>query len=162
MPRRKRSPDQPSFFDQPAPVGGPAVNPAPMGASLSAAAGIAVRVVATMIPRFPPPPDPDPVVNDLDPVSLAAFEIYDATNPEIYETLRRFALEAKHKGRNYLSISLLVERARWYTTVEAHGGIFKISNSMRAFYARKLMLQEPELVGFFSTRQSRADEMVSA
>jgi hypothetical protein len=89
---------------------------------------------------------------------LAGFAAYDAENPQVYQTLRRFALEAKRAGVTHLGIAALYERVRWFTAVEAQGDGFKVNNTWRAFYARKLMAEEPELAGFFETRKSRADE----
>jgi len=90
--------------------------------------------------------------------SLAGFEAYHAENPQVYAALRRFAFEAKRAGRPRISINLLHERLRWYTTIEAQGDEFKVNNNWRPFYARLLMQQEPELDGFFETRKAAADE----
>ena len=87
-----------------------------------------------------------------------SFAEYHAANPDVYAALRRFALEARRAGRAHLGIKALVERVRWYTTVEARGDAFKVNNSYAPHYARLLMAQEPELAGFFETRKSRADE----
>jgi hypothetical protein len=92
-----------------------------------------------------------------DGIDLAAFGEYHAANPHVYDALRRFALEARRSGRPRMSINMLHERVRWYTTVEAHEDDFKLNNNWRPFYARLLMESEPELRGFFETRQARAD-----
>lgn len=89
--------------------------------------------------------------------SAEKFAEYLAANPEIYDALRRFALEAKRAGRARLGIGALCERVRWYTDIEAKGDGFKINNSFRAHFARLLMEREPELAGFFETRKSKAD-----
>ncbi|MGE3276756.1 MAG: hypothetical protein AB7O67_16715 [Vicinamibacterales bacterium] len=94
-----------------------------------------------------------------DPVTWANFLAYHQANPQIYDKLRDFALEAKAAGRERLGIAVIFERLRWYTAVEARqdGEPWKVNNSWRAFYARLLMEQEPELDGFFETRRSHAD-----
>lgn len=94
---------------------------------------------------------------DFDRATEARFAEYHARNPKVYETLRRFALDAKWAGRDRLSINMLFERARWFTAVEGQGDPFKLNNSYRAYYARLLMTQEPDLRGFFETRKARAD-----
>lgn len=93
---------------------------------------------------------------EMERADRAAFEAYHAENPQIFEALRTFALDAKRAGRERLSIAMLFERVRWQTTVEGSGS-FKANNSMRAFYSRLLMEQEPELRDFFETRKSKAD-----
>ena len=98
---------------------------------------------------------------DWDGVDAARFAEYDAANPEVYDALRRFALEAKRAGRTHMGINMLHERVRWYTTIEARMDSFKLNNNWRPFYARKLMEKEPELAGFFELRRSKADDEVA-
>lgn len=85
------------------------------------------------------------------------FWAYHDENPAVYEALKQFALEAKRAGRERMSINMLHERLRWYTTVEAKGDAWKVNNNYRPFYARLLMEREPELAGFFETRKAKAD-----
>lgn len=92
---------------------------------------------------------------------VARFREYHEANPEIYQALRRFALEAVNAGHRRLSINLLFERLRWFTTVEAKGDAFKCNNTYRAHYARLLMSQEPALAGVFETRRSEADDQAN-
>jgi hypothetical protein len=88
----------------------------------------------------------------------ARFAQYHADHPEIYQALRKFALEARRAGRDRLSINALFERVRWETLISAHGETFKLNNNWRAHYARLLMRQERALgPAFFETRTSRAD-----
>jgi hypothetical protein len=89
--------------------------------------------------------------------SSRGFADYHAANPHVYAAMRRFALEAKHAGRKHLGIGAVTERVRWETMVEGRGDSFKVNNNWRAFYARLLMEQEPELRGFFEVRRSKAD-----
>lgn len=85
------------------------------------------------------------------------FAEYHAENPQVYATLRHFAIRAKQKGHARLSINMLFERVRWETAIEGRDDTFKMNNNYRAYYARLLMEQEPELRDFFETRRSRAD-----
>lgn len=94
---------------------------------------------------------------DLEHVDARAFAEYHADNPKVYGLLRRFALEARRAGRDRLSINLLFERVRWYTDVETVGDSFKVNNTFRAWYARLLMAEEPELAECFETRKAKAD-----
>lgn len=95
---------------------------------------------------------------EFDTASAAKFAEHHAANPQIYDALRRFALEAKRSGRPRIGIKMLYERVRWHTTVETRDDTFKLNNNWHAFYARLLMQQEPELQGFFETRHAQADE----
>lgn len=111
--------------------------------------------------NLPPEPEPAPVVtrhDNLVSATRAAFEAYDAENPAIYEQLTKYAFEAFRSGRKRIGINMLHERLRWYTTIEAKNDTFKCANNWRPFYSRKLMRDYPELVGFFETRKSIADE----
>lgn len=92
------------------------------------------------------------------PCDADRFRDYHEANPEIYRQLRRFALEARAAGAQRLSINLLFERLRWFTTVEAKGDPFKVNNTFRAWYARLLMQNEPDLAGVFETRKAEADQ----
>lgn len=75
-------------------------------------------------------------------------------HPEVYELLKRFALEALAAGRKKLSIALLAERVRWETSVVG-GKEFKLNNNHRSFYARMFMDDHPQYEGFFRTRQQK-------
>lgn len=88
----------------------------------------------------------------------ARFWAYHEANPQVYRELCRFARQALAAGRRRLSINLLFERLRWFTEIEAHGDPFKVNNTFRAWYARLLMQQEPDLAGVFETRRAEADE----
>lgn len=78
-------------------------------------------------------------------------------NPALMRRFINFARDAKAQGREHLGIALLVERVRWYGTVEHKEEDFKISNNHRAYIAREIMLRAPDLAGFFITKELRAD-----
>lgn len=90
--------------------------------------------------------------------SKQAFDEFDRTNPQVYEMLRHYALEAFNAGITRLGIGMLFERARWEARLATRGDTFQLNNNYRAFYARKLMQDVPQLTGFFSKRRSVADE----
>lgn len=91
------------------------------------------------------------------------FEKFHSENPRVYEVLLRLAREwrARTNGRK-LGIGALVERARWELVMETNDPDYKINNTHRAFYARLLMLRNPELRGMFDLRASAADEWIEA
>jgi len=84
-------------------------------------------------------------------------EFHDA-NPHVYEWLRDAALKLKARGRERYGIGALVEAFRFHAAMTTDGDDFKLNNNFRAFYARKIMAECPDLAGFFETRASVADE----
>jgi hypothetical protein len=89
------------------------------------------------------------------------FEAFHAANPRVYKTLLHLSREwlRRMNGRK-CGISMLFERARWSLAIETDTPDYKLNNSFRAYYARLLMLKNPELHGLFSLRYSQADEWV--
>lgn len=87
---------------------------------------------------------------------LEQFNQFDSENPKIWELLVKFSKEAKNAGIEKLGISLLIERIRWELAVvtKSTDG-YKINNNHRAFYARKLMDNYPELTGMFKIRSQK-------
>lgn len=85
------------------------------------------------------------------------FVEFHKENPHVYDKLREFALTIAASGkRSAFGIAAVFERLRWFAAFET-AGTYKLNNSFRAFYARLLMEQEPELAGLFRTRRSVAD-----
>lgn len=76
---------------------------------------------------------------------------FDAAHPEVYAELRRLALEAVRAGRRRLAIATIVE-----VETAARSDGYKLNNSYRAIWARRLMAEEPELDGAFETRERTA------
>lgn len=89
--------------------------------------------------------------------ALAAFAVFHAENPHVYEHLHRRALAQVRRGVFRGSIARLVEDLRADPLVNTSGDDFKVNNTHRAHYARLLMRNEPELRGFFEVRASKAD-----
>lgn len=81
---------------------------------------------------------------------------FDRANPEVYAELRRLALEAVRAGRRRLAIAQLVEVARWNLETAARSDGYKLNNSYRAIWARRLMAEEPELADVFEVRERTA------
>ena len=77
-------------------------------------------------------------------------------NPAVY----RFAVDVCRFMRRrrvlHYGIGAVWEIMR-FKYLETHGDIYKLNNNYRAFYARLIMSQEPDLVGFFTTRDCPND-----
>ena len=85
------------------------------------------------------------------------FAKYDRENPQVYAVLRKLALQARRAGRSRLGMKMLWEVARWQLSLSAaDDSPFRLNNNYTAFYARKLMREEPELAGMFELRAQRA------
>lgn len=83
---------------------------------------------------------------------------YDRENPEIYGLFVRFAVQAHRNGYRRFSANAIFERIRWELAIEKKDDGFKMNNNYRAFYARKLMAENPEsFAGFFQIREGQND-----
>lgn len=91
-----------------------------------------------------------------------AFERFHTANPRVYEVLVRLAREwVGRTGRHKLGIATLYERTRWEIALATSDPDFKLNNNFRAYYARLIMLREPDLDGLFDLRASEADEWIA-
>jgi len=91
--------------------------------------------------------------------SLAVrFMEFHQKNPEVYRTLFQLAYNLYVKGIRKYGIAGLWEVMRWQMTMELADEEFKLNNDYKAFYARLLMAQNSFLEGFFTVRNSEADE----
>jgi hypothetical protein len=86
-----------------------------------------------------------------------SFGIFHRANPHIYRLLRQMALEYKRAGNARCGMKMLWEVLRYHSAVQTRGEPYKLNNNYTALYARELMRNEPELRGFFETRERRAD-----
>src|SRR5687767_14852416 len=85
------------------------------------------------------------------------FELFDHYNPDFGPTLVRLAREFLDQTGRTCGIQLLIEVARWEIEMKvASIDGFRINNDFAAFYARKIMAENEDLLGFFQLR--RADE----
>jgi hypothetical protein len=92
------------------------------------------------------------------PTIEEAFQEYHKKYPEVYVELVRFARQVKNRGFKKYSINACFERVRWYFDIErTTGEAFKINNNFRSRYVRLIMENEPDLDGFFETRELKAD-----
>lgn len=81
------------------------------------------------------------------------FAKFHALNPHVFNALRDLALSLKRGGQRQYGIAALFEVLRFRGALRTQGDGFKLNNSYRALYARKLMQDVPELQGFFETRR---------
>lgn len=88
------------------------------------------------------------------------FHEFDRENPEVFEEMLRLARRLKAEGRLIYGIDSITTDMRWAEADTNRTDGFKINDSHRAFYARKLQMVDPTLCGFFSLRESCADELV--
>jgi hypothetical protein len=87
------------------------------------------------------------------------FELFHASNPHVYSALVTLARRFRTKNRSaQTGIGMLYEVLRWeyYLATDSQDD-YKLSNSYRAFYARLIMQNEPDLEGIFNLKQSVAD-----
>jgi len=102
-----------------------------------------------------------PDLGDLVPVTQKGlniaerFEVFHKANPHVYQGLRTIALALNRAGFKRYSMKAIYERLR-FAVIETHGEPWKLNNDFTALYARKLMEDEPELVGFFELRERTA------
>ena len=82
-------------------------------------------------------------------------------NPVVWQTFKRFALEASTKTACYGSQGVW-ERMRWYIVFNlAHPDMdYKLNNDYVAFYARLFMHRFPQFDKFFEVRKSCFDRVI--
>lgn len=82
------------------------------------------------------------------------FRVFHGENPHVYDALRTICLELREKGITRFGIRTVWERLRWLSkfSTKHRANDYKLNDHHTRFYARLLMDQEPELKGFFETR----------
>lgn len=81
---------------------------------------------------------------------------FHETNPQVYDAVVEQARLAKSHGATRIGIAFIFERLRWLHMVSTQGDPFLLNNSFRAFYAREVMENEPDLEGIFEVRTQKA------
>lgn len=82
----------------------------------------------------------------------AQFKAFHAANPHVYERLRTMALALRRTGHKRWGLRNLWEKLRYDLAIETSESQPKLNDHWPPFYARLLMLNEPELKDFFETR----------
>lgn len=85
-----------------------------------------------------------------------AFWRFHAENPDVYRELVVLARRAVAAGQTKLGIGMLFEVLRWERSLRTGGDEFRLNNNYRSYYARLIMLREPDLAGIFETRKLHA------
>lgn len=85
------------------------------------------------------------------------FINFHRANTHVFSALYKLAKAAHNEGWKRGSINLLFERLRWSYALQTKGGKYKLSNSLRAYYARAIMEYDARLKGFFVIK-SQDDE----
>lgn len=97
-----------------------------------------------------------------DGTTAARFEDFHRANPHVYRTLCRLAREfVNTTGQPKIGISMLFEAARWTLALQTKSADYRLNNSYRAYFARLIAAQEPDLADVFELRSSQADAWVS-
>lgn len=97
----------------------------------------------------------DPVLFG-DTVAQQFFKFHHE-HPNVYKQLVNLAYQWKDAGHQQLGIATLFEKLRWewhVGTIRDSSG-FKLNNNYRAFYARLIMDENPELRGMFNLRAQK-------
>ena len=84
-----------------------------------------------------------------------AFEAFHAQHPDIYPLMVAHARAMRADGARHSTIAYCFEAIRGLIRLDDdHCGV-KLNNNHRAYYARKIMENEPDLEGFFRLRKQK-------
>jgi len=84
-------------------------------------------------------------------------ERFHYRNPSVYGFAVDVCRYMKRRRVLHYGIGAVWEIMR-FKYLETHGDIYKLNNNYRAWYARLIMSQEPDLVGFFQIRDCPNDQ----
>lgn len=94
--------------------------------------------------------DMEPVLPAGNSYALRKFSRFHRENPHVYRHLRNYARKLLARGYKRWSIAGLFEVIRYGMAIDTNtDDRFKLSNNYKPLYARMLMLNEPDLDGFF-------------
>lgn len=84
------------------------------------------------------------------------FLDFHRKNPHVYRTLVMMAknYRARHRATR-LGIATLWENLRWDYLMSTEHADYKLNNNHKAYYARMIMDQEPDLDGLFDLRAQK-------
>lgn len=93
-----------------------------------------------------------------DPKEEAALAFH-LENPHVLREIVQVCLRVRRAGRQTWSINAAFEVVRYNAEILTTGRTYKLNNNHRAYYARWIMRDVPELAAFFCTRcQGRVDQ----
>lgn len=90
--------------------------------------------------------------------STEKFERFDELNPHVYQMILQVTRQLQAKGFKNAGMKMIFERLRWLWAMQTQGEDYKLNNNYTAFYARKVMRENPDLEGFFKVRAQRSRE----
>src|SRR5262245_21337076 len=99
-------------------------------------------------------PEPEQLIRD-------SFRRFHADNPHVYRQLVEMAVEGRRAGASKIGIGMLFEVLRWRHTLRTGGDEFKLNNNYRSYYARLIMLNNPDLFGIFEIRKLHGPGLAS-
>jgi hypothetical protein len=83
-------------------------------------------------------------------------ERFHKRNPSVYDYAVSLCRYLRRRRVLHYGIGAVWEVMR-FKYLETHGDIYKLNNNFRAWYSRRIMEQEPDLVGFFTIRDCPND-----
>lgn len=89
----------------------------------------------------------------------AAFDKFDADNPEVYDLFCKFTQEVLDAGYPVVPAAMLLHRIRWesmFAVKTEDDEPYKLNQNYAAYYARKYMVDHPEKGEVFKTRILRS------
>lgn len=89
---------------------------------------------------------------------LEKFKKYHQDNPHIFQELWAIAKSVRDAGANRVGIEFVVHRLRWLSNIEKvqTNCEYAFDERYKTFYARLLMMADPDLEGLFRTKKTRA------
>jgi hypothetical protein len=95
------------------------------------------------------------------PSICTKFYRYHRNNPRVADWFLNAARALRDRDRQRYGIAALTEEVRWGNRPAVKPtDDFKISNDLRACYARLVLMRDPSLCGFLTLRPSTADALV--
>lgn len=84
------------------------------------------------------------------------FERFHESNPHVYVAIVSIARSLRDAGWPRCGMKMIFEQLRWRYAVKTRGEKWNFNNNFTAYYSRLVMEREPDLAGFFETRERRA------
>lgn len=83
---------------------------------------------------------------------------FDAQNPHVYALLVGYCRQVRAAGIDRIGIELVWNRMRWDVALRTseQGVAFKLNQNYKAYFARRIMREEPDLADIFETRRLRS------
>jgi hypothetical protein len=88
---------------------------------------------------------------DVDAPLVARFAAYHAAHPTVFDEFERRSFKMRNAGRTRYSQWTIIQAIRWHHDLES-AEPFKINNDFIALYARLMIHEHPEFLGFFELR----------